>query len=294
MKNHHLWIPFIGYFILTSGIIIWKGATHLFFAERGLSILVFIGIFILQKGLKPFLLPRHFQLFSVLSLYATLTVLYKETATLNLLFRPEIDPWLMHLDHLLFGFQPAERFSEVFPMAWFSELMFFGYFWYYLMPLWVLYWVYTKIPDKIASFGFHLLSSFLLYYLIFILVPAVGPQFYFESPQNEIASQGIFGDTIKLIQKNGEAPTAAFPSSHVGISWIVLIWVWKNLKNQWLFLLPFIILLMTATVYIKAHYAADVWAGCLSAIAVYAIINFSLKKIEECLSSLKKSPQNKI
>lgn len=281
MKNHQLWIPIIVYFLMSSGIILWKAPAHLFSVERLTNIFIFVGIFLLQKGLKPFFSHKNFQLFSVISIYAALSVLYKETAILNLFFRPEIDPWLVHLDHLLFGFQPAKVFSETFPMAWFSELMFFGYFWYYLMPLWVLYWIYHKAPEKIESFGWVLISSFLLYYLVFIIVPAVGPQFYYPYPQNEISSQGIFGNIIKLIQHNGEAPTAAFPSSHVGISWIVLIWVWKNLKNQWLFLLPFILLLMTATVYIKAHYAADVWAGCLSAIGVYAIINFSFKKLQD-------------
>jgi hypothetical protein len=137
--------------------------------------------------------------------------------------------------------------------------------------------LYKFLPQKIEEFGFILISSFLLYYFIFIIIPAEGQQFYFTFPDNYIEAQGILGNAIKLIQKNGEAPTAAFPSSHVGISWIVIFWLYQNFRKSVKYFLPFVILLMFSTVYIKAHYFVDVVAGFLTAPIVF-FLTFKLYK----------------
>lgn len=73
----------------------------------------------------------------------------------------------------------------------------------------------------------------------------------------------------------GERPTAAFPSSHVGVSTILMLLVWSS-KNRklLLFLLPFYVLLCLSTVYIYAHYAIDVLAGWVSALLLYAVLYF--------------------
>ena len=129
--------------------------------------------------------------------------------------------------------------------------------------------IYLKIPQKIEELSFILIASFLLYYFTFILIPAEGPQFYFPFPENTIEAKGIFGNMVKLIQKNGEVPTAAFPSSHVGISWIVIFWLYQNFRKSVKYFIPFVVLLMFSTVYIKAHYFVDVVAGFISAPIVF-------------------------
>jgi hypothetical protein len=135
--------------------------------------------------------------------------------------------------------------------ALWSELMFLGYTSYYLMPLIVIFLIYRSDASKVEEFGFILITAFLMYYTIFIFFPAVGPQFFFKSPENQISAQGIFGNLVKLIQKNGEAPTAAFPSSHVGISIIILIWLWNNRRKYVYYFIPNVLLLVLATIYIK-------------------------------------------
>jgi membrane-associated phospholipid phosphatase len=148
-----------------------------------------------------------------------------------------------------------------------------------LYKLVILALLFRNHSEKLEAFGFVLITSFLIYYLIFILVPAVGPQFYFEYPENTIEAQGIFGYIIKLIQENGEVPTGAFPSSHVGIALIMLIWLGKHLKKYLKYFIPFVFLLILATVYIKAHFAVDIIAGILSAPIVYFISTRLHRKI---------------
>jgi membrane-associated phospholipid phosphatase len=133
-------------------------------------------------------------------------------------------------------------------------------------------WRYKK-PD-FEKFSFIILNSYYIYYLIFVIIPAEGPQFYLPSPLNQIEAQGIFGYLIKWIQSFGEAPTAAFPSSHIGISLILLILLFKRHKTLFIVLLPFCFTLVFSTIYIKAHYFVDVVGGVVSAPAVLLISNY--------------------
>ena len=125
-------------------------------------------------------------------------------------------------------------------------------------------------------------------------MPVVGPTFYFKAIGMENVSRGIFpavehyfnthtdcfpspgypnGIFYQLVEsakEAGERPTAAFPSSHVGISTLCMLLAW-NAKKRWLFwvLIPFFVFLCMATVYIQAHYAIDTIAGFITAIAFY-------------------------
>ena len=72
----------------------------------------------------------------------------------------------------------------------------------------------------------------------------------------------------------GERPTAAFPSSHVGITVVILMLAWHaHSRRQWLFwaIMPFFVLMFFSTVYIQAHYLIDAFAGLLTGIAFYAV-----------------------
>jgi len=127
----------------------------------------------------------------------------------------------------------------------------------------IVIWKYKK--SYFEEFSFLLISAYFIYYLIFIFLPAEGPQFYFPAPFNQVESHVLFGTIVKLIQHYGEAPTAAFPSSHIGVSVIILILLFKNHKTLFKIFLPFCIILMFSTIYIKAHYFVDVIAGLVSA-----------------------------
>ena len=204
-----------------------------------------------------------------LHLFYPLTLLgyiYGETALLNnVFFAANLDPFFINLDNKIFGFQPALEFSKSFPQVWFSKLMNLGYFSYYFMTIGVSVIIYFTDRPFAEKTVFVIITSFLIYYLFFIIFPVVGPQFYFEPPFSEVPVTGFFSKAVKAVQEAGEHPTGAFPSSHVGMA---LIFLWLSLKSSkvmfWI-LLPFVILILFATVYIKAHYAVDIIGGILSA-----------------------------
>ena len=264
-----VWFSVLLYFAIIELVIIFTKPSLFLDWNFILTRIIFVFAFIFSLVIKNKISNNFFQLLQNILVFALMTFLYKETAMLNTLIFPKIDEFLSNLDQNIFKFQPSIEFSKHFNSLFLSELFYFGYFCYYLLPLVVLGILYKFLPQKIEEFGFILISSFLLYYFIFIIIPAEGPQFYFTFPDNYIEAQGIFGNAIKLIQKNGEAPTAAFPSSHVGISWIVIFWLYQNFRKSVKYFLPFVILLMFSTVYIKAHYFVDVVAGFLTAPIVF-------------------------
>lgn len=211
-----------------------------------------------------------------------MTYFYGETASLNhLIFNENLDGIIYSIEQQAFGYQPSIEFSRTFPQQWISELLYFGYFSLYLMTFGVTLVFFLKKPKSVERIIFLIITSFFIYYLVFIIIPVVGPQYYFQTPLNEMEDSGFFSSAVKLIQHYGEKPTGAFPSSHVGM---VLIYLYLSYRNiRWLFwvILPLFILIIFATVYIKAHYVVDVIAGLISAPIIYYLAGILYRLVRQ-------------
>lgn len=228
-----------------------------------------------------------------------LSFFYGETAYLNhIFFAKDLDPIFIRLDNHIFGFQPSIEFSKHFNMKWFGEILNFSYFSYYFQAIGIssLFYIYRKnIAEKTI---FYVISSFYIFYLIFIVLPVVGPQYYFSYPQSQALDTGIFSHAVKFIQKIGEHPTGSFPSSHVGISIIVAIISFKYFRRLFYFILPLTFLILFSTVYIKAHYAVDVFAGIIVAPIIlylsklnWKFMNYLLQEEQDLIEKKKLSKQ---
>jgi membrane-associated phospholipid phosphatase len=89
-------------------------------------------------------------------------------------------------------------------------------------------------------------------------------------------TDGFWYHMLDLTHDAGERPTAAFPSSHVGVTTVVMLLALRTRSKGLIFtILPFYILMCLSTVYIYAHYAIDAIAGLLTGILLY----FTLKAI---------------
>ena len=227
---------------------------------------------------------------------------YPETYEFNRLFENK-DHLFANLEQTLFGCQPAIEFSKWLSSKFWSEAFNLGYWSYYLMIVGVVFYQYLFNPKKIQRICFVILTSFFLYYFVYIFLPVAGPQFYYLAvgyPDKEIYdiaqngfpaigdyfyhhtdilpapgdADGFFFKRVADAQAAGERPTAAFPSSHVGISTILMIIAWGTRKKLLFFvLLPFYVLLCCATVYIQAHYLIDAIAGFITSFGAFYISN---------------------
>ncbi len=225
---------------------------------------------------------------------------YPDTFEFNRLF-PNLDHVFAAAEQGLFGGQPSAWFARSFPQMWASEPLNMGYVSYYPMILVVVAWYFFRRYEKFEEIGFVLAASFFLYYLIYIFLPVAGPQFYFPAIGEEAVGQGsfppvhdyfnrhcelpsgapyghgFFYNLVEISQRVGERPTAAFPSSHVGISTILMILAWQASKRLFACLTPFYLLLCCATVYIQAHYLIDSLAGFASAFLIYPLTAWCYK-----------------
>ena len=207
---------------------------------------------------------------------------------------PYLDHVFAGIDQTLFGCQPALVFNTVVTSTFWSEAFNMGYYaYYYMMGTTLIFYLLCRYPEADKA-GFVFLASFFLFYLIFEFLPVAGPQYYFKAVGVEAAEtgvfpavgyyfqthtemlmpeiKGIFSQLVLSAQEMGERPTAAFPSSHVGMSTVTMLLAWQA-KNKWLFwiMMPFYLLLCCATVYIQAHYLIDSICGFFTAILFFAL-----------------------
>ena len=254
-----------------------------------------IGGGLLTYALHYFLPTRGTLLLRYIYPLTLLAVWYPDTYEFCQLFT-NLDPYFAQLDQWFFACQHSLEFSQWLPEKIWSELFHMGYWAYYPMIfLTILAPLFGKHPERFPRTAFMVLSCFFLYYFIYLFVPVAGPQYYFCAVGIDTIEQGIFpavGEWFRThtemlpspgpeglfrslvidAQTGGERPTAAFPSSHVGISTILMLLLWLNQQKKLLcLLLPFYVLLCCATVYIQAHYLVDVFGGWITAVIFFFI-----------------------
>jgi len=222
---------------------------------------------------------------------------YPDTYEFNRMFS-NLDHLFAQAEQSLFGFQPALAFSEAFSSPFFSELMDLGYVSYYPMIAVITFFYFVYRYAEFERACFIVFVSFFISYVVFIFLPVVGPQFYYQAIGLDQVREGVFpavghyffdhqeslpavgwtdGVFYKLFlvaEDAGERPTAAFPSSHVSVSLVMLILAFRFHRRLGLVLLPFWLLLCFATVYVRAHYAIDALAGILFGVLQYAVCAF--------------------
>ena len=221
---------------------------------------------------------------------------YPDTYELNRML-PNLDHIFATYEQALFGCQPALLFHKALPYHIVSELMDMGYASYYPMILAVVLFYFIFRYKEFERASFVILTSFFIYYVIFVALPVAGPTFYYKAIGMSAASggtfpnvndyfnycqdclpspgyaKGIFYNLVEEAKAAGERPTAAFPSSHVGISTVLMLLVWHTGNRRFLYILtPFFIFLCFATVYIQAHYAIDAIAGLISGVVLYFLL----------------------
>jgi membrane-associated phospholipid phosphatase len=184
---------------------------------------------------------------------------------------PNLDGFFDGLDFAIFGCSPAMEFSKAFPQPAVSEIMYFAYFAYYPLFLFMFTYFFFAKPAISERAMFYCLCSFFIFYIIFTFVPVAGPQFYYPFPDNQVPEGYFFSSLMQRLQELGEKPVGAFPSSHVGLTIIVMFLLFENARKYFYIVLPVAIVLTAATVYIKAHYLIDVIAAFIAAPLIFAV-----------------------
>lgn len=185
------------------------------------------------------------------------------------------DKYLIKADLWMFGINPADYFIghyNIYVVEFFQII--YGLF--YIMP--VVYAMELYLWHRYEELKYAIFVVFFGFYLSFIgylLVPAIGPRFTiydFSTLNNEL--KGVFlADKIREIINFGESipkdvvnPDAfaqrdAFPSGHTIIILLITYLSHKIKSKSFFFYLPYSILMIFSTVYLRYHYVIDLIAG---------------------------------
>ena len=252
-----------------------------------------VAIMLATWGVYRLVPCRLVMLLRVCCQMGLLGVWYPDTYEFNRLL-PNLDHVFAQAEQSLFGFQPALTFSQSWSHPVVSELLELGYVSYFPMIAAVTVFCYFCRYEQLQRTIFIIMGSFFLFYVVFIFLPVAGPQYYYPAVGFDQIAQGVFPNLGNYFETHqellptpgwedglfhrlvvdahaaGERPTAAFPSSHVGIT-VVLLWLAWRLNGRWLFwvLVPLAVLMFFATFYIQAHYVIDALAGLVTGTLFY-------------------------
>jgi len=199
------------------------------------------------------------------------------------------DEYLVAIDKWIFGGNPTEYLSQ-FLNPYAVELFQIIYGLFYLMP--VIYAMELYLWHRYEELKYAIFVVFLGFYLSFIcylLVPAIGPRFTIHNFLNlprelpgvffaeKIRALIDFGESIPANVSNPElyAQRDAFPSGHTIIIILITYLSHKIKSKSFYFYLPFSLLLIFSTVYLRYHYVIDL----IAAIPIVLITIYTANKI---------------
>lgn len=241
-----------------------------------LSVISFILLYALT-GLKVFALLRRFYIIPVIYL------MYDQVHAFVRVLNPhDYDYLLIATDRAIFQTDPTvwlDSFS--FPLL--TEYFQICYFLFYLMPILhaIELWRTGQII-KLDAFIRAMTFCYLISYLLYFVMPAIGPRFTlhsYGSINNELPGV-FFTDALRAIidvgggiWKGASAPQNlvnrdCMPSGHTMMTLVNMLMAFRfTSKLRWVF---FVIgtSLIISTVYLRYHYVIDVVVGAVLAISI--------------------------
>jgi membrane-associated phospholipid phosphatase len=180
----------------------------------------------------------------------------------------------------LFGSQVSTTWQRSMPNALLSWVLHTCYGSYYAFLVGVpLYLFLRGTPDAYERGGFGFALTFYLSYLAFALWPVAGPRYFF-GPATGPATLVPPARVVHAILAGGSSWGTAFPSSHIAVSWVATLVVWRDHRRAFWLLAPVAFGLALGTVYGQFHYAVDAVAGA----AVGLLLFFLLDPLRRLLS----------
>jgi len=217
------------------------------------------------------------------------------------------DHLLMGIDYMIFGVNPTQTLFVISNPA-LTEFFQIIYNIFYLMPL--IYGLELYLwhrYDELKYATFVILFGFYMSLIGYLLLPAIGPRFTLHDFQTlNLELPGIFltnilrdiinfGESIPKGIPNPEdiAQRDAFPSGHTIIILLITYLSHKIRSKSFYFYLPYSILMIFSTVYLRYHYVIDLVAGGIVVLFTVFITNRIYKdKLPKILKNFKNKTLN--
>ena len=252
MISHNLWFSPDQFFVFALFAMLIIGRARLFLLDWGPFLLLFLG-YEFMRGVVPFI-------------------------SKNVHILP-----MIRADQFLFGFIPTIKFQELWftptNLQWYDYFAVTVYICHFVTPMVMgLYlWLRDRVDFKEYAIGILILSyaSFLTY----ILFPAMPP--WMASSQGYLPPvQDVIGTvsshflkapttlpTIYSVMRPN--PVAAMPSLHAAYPTFIFLFLWKKNRKLAMLLIPYVVGVWFAVIYLGEHYFVDILVGIF-----YAVITF--------------------
>ena len=172
--------------------------------------MMMLGLWVVYR-----LIPCRFTMFTRIALQLLLLgVWYPETFEFNRHF-PNLDHLFAAHEQTLCGCQPALLFSQNITNPVFSELMHLGYASYFPLIAIVTLFYFFKRYDQFLRAEFIILGAFFIYYVIFIILPVTGPQYYYLAAGFDQIAKGVFPDMGNYFSTHMDARCRRAPHSRL-------------------------------------------------------------------------------
>ena len=185
------------------------------------------------------------------------------------IFPQVFDQYIIKFEIWLFGISP-NIWLQKFVRPVLTEILQISYSIYWItIPLGGAVFYFKKEYRHFEYLLYYITITFFISYACFILFPVAGPRFTLAD-QLVVPYQGIWiGGSLRKFMTVVGYRGGAFPSSHVGVALVILIYVWyfKPRLAVCLFL-PLVTALSLATIYGQYHYVSDVLAGILMGLII--------------------------
>ena len=251
--------PFLGYHALVALMIV-----LLVRADRG-----FGGRFwnVLRWGYPIVLVPAAFR-----EVWFTARLVNPFDGFRNPSDNFQFDRMLNALDLRLFGIDSG-RLVALAGHPLLTDLLTLCYAVYYFLP--VILVLHLYIHGKMAQFEVAMtaiVAAFLVSYLGYLVVPAVGPFYFLRADEVHPALLGwVVAMPVRDLLKGMEwTMPDAFPSGHTMVTLVTLHYAWRFARPLSWILMPVGAGLVVATVYLRYHYLVDVTAGMLLTAGILA------------------------
>jgi len=198
----------------------------------------------------------------------------------------DVARYMFHWDGLLFGIQPTIWAQHLFNPL-FTDIMSISYASYFTLPLAIMFFLSLAGERNLfRSMVLCISFTFVIGFICYTFFPCSPPRYFMESMYtNPHTLTGFFlynklqgmWDGLSVISGG------AFPSLHVGISTVALIYAYKYRKISklnkviWYLYIPLVTSLWFSTVYLRHHWVVDIIAGWLVAIGSYFLAERLLK-----------------
>ncbi|CAN5580245.1 phosphatase PAP2 family protein [soil metagenome] len=218
---------------------------------------------------------------------------FKEIYVFMIYLTPGVnDALLIKWDNaIFFGHNPNLELDKI-KNPWLTEFLQIVYVSFYLMPY--IYTIELFVWHRYEELKYAMFVLFFGFYLSFIgylFLPAIGPRFtLFDFTKIDLELPGLWLTTpIRNIIDLGEsiphnvtdpenyAQRDAFPSGHTMMIICITYLSWKIKSKSIYFYLPYCILMIFSTVYLRYHYAVDLISGAFLSLVTIMIANHVYK-----------------